>query len=135
MMPDRWQRRLFLNKKNPAFIALQFNEYINDQDIQGLSGLMTEDHTFIDRKGESVEGKDAMTDGWIEFFNSFPEYKNTFHRVEAQDDTVVLYGYATWEKDSDPDYAIWTARIEDDHVAQWRIYEDTEANRREFNLD
>jgi hypothetical protein len=31
---------------------------------------------------------------------------------------VVLYGYATWQARSDPDYAIWTARIENDRVAE-----------------
>ena len=120
--------------KDPKLTALQFNEYINNQDIQELSSLMTEDHTFIDRKGEVDRGKDSMTKGWRDFFISFPEYKNTFLRVESQGNVVVLYGYATWEQGSDPDYAIWTARIENDLVAEWRIYEDTTVNRRKFNL-
>jgi hypothetical protein len=47
---------------------------------------------------------------------------------------VVLYGYATWHEGDDPDWAIWTARIEDDLVAEWRIYEDTEENRSRFGL-
>ena len=33
-------------------MALQFNQYINDQDIDGLTNLMTEDHVFIDRHGD-----------------------------------------------------------------------------------
>jgi ketosteroid isomerase-like protein len=123
-----------MNERDPKLTALQFNECINSQDIQGLSDLMTEDHTFIDRKEEVFAGKETMTEGWIEFFDSFPEYRNTFLRVESQGDTVVLYGYATWERGSEPDYAIWTARIENDLVAEWRIYEDTEENRRRWNL-
>jgi ketosteroid isomerase-like protein len=126
--------RSIVNSVDPKLTALQFNEYINRQDIDGLSSLMTEDHTFIDRKGEVVKGKEAMTRGWMDFFASFPDYKNTFQRVESQGDLVVLYGYATWSKGADPDYAIWTAAIRDDLVAEWRIYEDSEENKRRFNL-
>ncbi len=109
---------------DPKLTALQFNECINRQDICGLSSLMTDDHTFIDRKGEVVAGKEAMTKGWIDFFGSFPEYRNTFLRVESHGDLVVLYGYATWEKGAAPDHAIWKATIENDLVAEWRIYEE-----------
>lgn len=123
-----------MNKVDPKLTALQFNEYINSQDIDGLSSLMTEDHTFIDRKDEVDEGKDTMIKGWTEFFKSFPDYKNTFEKVESRGDLVILYGFATWEKGSDPDYAIWTARVESDLVAEWRIYEYTGENKRKFNL-
>ncbi len=123
-----------MNSIDPKLTALQFNEYINNQDIVGLSSLMTEDHTFIDRDGNGDKGKESMTNGWIGFFKSFPEYKNTFFRVQSQDDFVVIYGYAIWKKGSEPDYVIWTAKIEDDLIAEWHIYEDTEENKRRFNL-
>jgi predicted SnoaL-like aldol condensation-catalyzing enzyme len=123
-----------MNSVDPKLTALQFNEYINRQDIDGLSRLMTEGHTFIDRKGQVDRGRGTMTKGWTDFFKSFPDYRNTFQRVESQGDLVVLYGYATWKEGADPDYAIWTAVIEDDLVAEWRIYEDTDENKRRFNL-
>lgn len=123
-----------MNSKDPKLTALQFNEYINSQDIEGLSSLMTEDHTFIDREGKVDKRKESMTKGWIEFFNAFPDYRNTFTRVESRDDLVILIGYATWTKESQADHAIWTARIEDDLVAEWRIYHDTEENRRRLNI-
>ena len=44
--------------------------------------------------------------GWIEFFESFADYRNTFERVQPQDDLV----------------------------RAWRIYEDTEENRKKFAL-
>ena len=123
-----------INTIDPKLIALQFNEYINRQDVAGLTSLMTDDHTFIDRKCDVVMGKDVMTRGWIEFFESFPEYKNTFQRVQSEGDLVVLFGYAIWNMGSDPDYAIWAAKIENDLVAEWRIYECTDENKRKFNL-
>jgi ketosteroid isomerase-like protein len=123
-----------MNSVDPKLTALQFSEYINRQDIEALSSLMAEGHTFIDREGEVVKGKGAMTKGWTDFFGSFPDYKNTFLRVESQGGLVVLYGFATWHKGADPDYAIWTAAVEDDLVAAWRISEDTEENKRRFDL-
>ncbi|MFX0113760.1 MAG: hypothetical protein ACFFB3_04370 [Candidatus Hodarchaeota archaeon] len=54
-----------MNLKDLKLIALQFNECINNQDVKGLSNLMTEDHKFIDRKGEVTQGKELMTKGWI----------------------------------------------------------------------
>src|SRR4030065_2952928 len=106
---------------DPKIVAHKFNEYINCQDVCGLSGLMTEGHRFIDRAGEVVCGKESMTASWRRFFELFPEYRNTLERVEAYGNLVVLYGYATWRKGDPPDYAIWTAKVENGLVAEWRI--------------
>ncbi|MFX0117534.1 MAG: nuclear transport factor 2 family protein [Candidatus Hodarchaeota archaeon] len=123
-----------MNLKDPKLIALQFNECINNQDVKGLSNLMTEDHVFIDRKGEVTKGKELMINGWIDFFNQFPDYENFFPRVESQGNLVIILGYAKWSKESENDHAIWTATIKDNLVAEWRIYEDTEENRTRFNI-
>ena len=117
-----------MNSTDPKFIALQFNEYINQQNLRGLTGLMMEDHRFIDRAGTVVIGKDSMTKAWVRFFELFPEYCNTFDRVASHRNLVILYGYATWKKGEEPDHALWTATIQDDLVAEWRIYEDTKDN-------
>ena len=118
-----------MNKRDPKLTALQFNEFINRQDIEGLSSLMTDDHTFVDREGRVDKGKDSMIQGWIRFFEQFPGYRNTFTRVESRDDLVILIGFAEWTRGASPDHAIWTARIKDDQVAEWRIYHDTDENR------
>ena len=123
-----------MNSIDPKLTALQFNEYINKQDIDGLSSLMTEDHVFADRAGKGDKGKESMTKGWRGFFDMFPEYKNTFIRIQSLDDLVVIYGYAVWKKGSGRDYVIWTAKIENDLVAEWSIYKDTEENKKKFNF-
>ncbi len=117
---------------DPKAIARQFNEHVNNQNIIGLAELMTENHRFVDRKGKMVEGKGNMTKCWVDFSAAFPEYKNTFTRMESRGNLVILFGYANWKRDGDPDYAIWTATIENNLVAEWRIYENTEANRKLF---
>ncbi len=123
-----------MNTQDPKLTALQFNEYINKHDIKGLSSLMSEDHTFIDRANKVDKGKESMTKGWIEFFASFPDYKNNFTRVESRDDLVILLGYAYWNEERKYDPAIWTAKIENDLVAEWRIYEDTGENREKLDI-
>ncbi|MCK4251748.1 nuclear transport factor 2 family protein [candidate division WOR-3 bacterium] len=123
-----------MNSKDPKLTALQFNECINNQDIKGLSDLMTEDHTFIDREGKIDKPKVHMIECWISFFKEFPDYKNTFTRVESQDNLVILIGYAYWSEKNKYDPAIWTATIKNDLVAEWKIYEDTEENRKKLNI-
>jgi len=123
-----------MSSKDPRSVALQFNEHINHHHVKGLSSLMTEDHRFIDRAWNVVQGKENMTRSWIDFFKLCPEYRNTFTRVEARGNLVILVGYATWKKGDEPDAAIWTATIENDLVAEWRIHEDTEENKKNFEL-
>ncbi|MFX0095064.1 MAG: YybH family protein [Candidatus Hodarchaeota archaeon] len=123
-----------MNSKDPKFIALQFNEYINTQDITGLSSLMTEDHTLILRDGEVVKGKAPNTKGWTEFFATFPDYKNNFHSVQSRDNLVILLGYAYWSDKNPYDPAIWTAMIENNLVAEWRIYPESDETRSKLNI-
>jgi len=121
-----------MNLKDPKLIALQFNEYINNQDLEGLTSLMTENHIFIDRNGNRYGD---MVNGWKNFFENYPTYKNIFRRVESRDNIVILIGYAKWSNESpEKDHAIWIAMIENDHVAVWQIYEDTEENRNKLSL-
>jgi hypothetical protein len=124
-----------MNKMNPMFTALKFNECINAQNLDGLADLMTDDHTFIDRDGNIGQPKTFMIDGWKKFFEMFPVYKNYFTRVELKDNTVVILGYAYWSDENPYDYVIWTARIENDLVAEWKIYHDTEENRKKLNIE
>jgi predicted SnoaL-like aldol condensation-catalyzing enzyme len=121
-----------MNLRDPKLTALLFNECVSNRDITGISKLMTKDHVFIDRKGDSFED---MVNGWMEFFQNFPTYKNYFSRVESQGDLVILIGYAIWSKNSsERDHAIWTATIENDLVKEWHIYEDTHKNREKLNI-
>jgi hypothetical protein len=41
-----------MNKRDPKLTALQFNEYINNQDIKGLSSLMAE--VFSEFKDKNI---------------------------------------------------------------------------------
>jgi len=105
------------------YVALAFNEKINQRDLDGLSELMTEDHTFIDNSGEVTKGKEEMTKGWKKFFESFPDYQNIFTSVIVNEGVVVINGYSTCSNEpklNGP--SIWTAKIHGDRVTEWRVY-------------
>ena len=119
-----------MNSRDPKLIVLLFNECINNQDIEGLVNLMTEDHIFIDSDGVKMGD---MANGWQSFFKKYPTYKNYFTRIESRGDMVNIDGYAIWSSESTKeDHVIWTAKINDNLIAEWRIYHNTEENRIQF---
>jgi hypothetical protein len=120
-----------MNRRDPKLIALLFNEYINNRDIRGLTRLMTDEYTLILRDGQVSVGKEVNSKSWAQFFKMYPVYKNTFARIESRADQVIIIGYAYWNEKQPHDPVIWTARIERDLVAEWRVYDDT-ANNREY---
>lgn len=114
--------------------ALQFNEYINTQNLEGLARLMTEDHSFIDRDGRRHQPRESVVQNWKQFFGMFPQYHNTFTRVESRENLVVMLGHAYWSEQEPYDPAIWTATIVNDRIREWRVYADTAENRITLHL-
>ena len=123
-----------MTSKEAISIAQAFNECITNQDIDGLSVLMTENHVFIDRAGESHGPKSQMVKNWKHFFQMFPLYKNTFEKITTSGDHVYIRGFAYWSAEEPYDPVIWTATLENNLISEWRIYEDTPENRRKYNL-
>jgi uncharacterized protein (TIGR02246 family) len=101
--------------------ALRFNERINQQDLEGLAELMTDDHAFIDSRGNITKGKDAMKEGWRHFFEKHPDYRNVFTCVTVQDDVVVIVGYSTCSYKPLDGPNVWTAKIRSGLVSEWRV--------------
>ena len=123
-----------MRKIDPTIIVRQFNDCINNKDLDGLTKLMTIDHTFIDRDLTETKTKKVMAKNWGKFFEMFPEYKNTFTRIESTQNVVTIIGYAFWSKGQPSDHVIWTAKISKNLIKEWRIYEDTEQTRHILNL-
>ena len=120
--------------EDPISIVQAFNNCINKQDIFGLSDLMAENHTFIDREGTSHGPKSHMVEVWKGFFEMFPSYRNTFNKIEAFDNNVSVLGFAYWSEKELYDPVIWTAIIKDNLISEWRVYEDSPENRKISNL-
>lgn len=125
-----------MSQQDPIHTVKKFNALINEGDLEGLSSMMTEGHTFIDSQGDIVHGKAKMISVWRDFFTAYPDYKNTFERVGRLGNFVVLHGYSTCSNESALEGpAIWTAKVQEGQVAEWRVYEDTAENRSLFGLE
>ncbi len=118
----------------PIAVAIRFNDHINNQDLDKLAELMTEDHRFIDSDGDEVQGRERMTKSWADFFRQFPDYRNIFTQVESRDNLVIIIGHSVCSEKSLNGPAIWTALIKDNRTEEWRVYKDTEEIRKQLGI-
>jgi ketosteroid isomerase-like protein len=136
-----------MSEPDPQSVALGFVAAINAADVDRLAALMTEDHEFIDTLNQSFRGRGPMREGWVGYYRLFPDYQIFLDRVLAGGDVVTLAGSTNGTlsefgrealrradgtlpgMDELQGPALWTARIEGDKVAQWRVYWDTPATR------
>lgn len=115
-------------------IALRFNARINQHDLDGLAELMTHDHVFIDAAGSRVEGREHARDAWRRFFEAFADYENVFERIDAADERVAIAGRSQCSDERLAGPALWSARVRDDRIAEWRVYDDTPEARNDLGL-
>lgn len=134
MSPSSTTKTPGSNLPSPQEIVLAFNEMINSRNLEGLASMMTDDHTFIDSSDEVQAGKKYMVAGWKDFFESYPDYRNHFSFIDTREDQVYILGYSTCSYEPLDGPAIWTARVEGGQVAEWRVYLDTDENRRDLEL-
>jgi len=115
--------------------VLTFNAAINTRDVAALDRLMTDDHALIDSAGSTIAGREEVLGAWRGFFDAFPDYRNIWSEVQAIGGVVVATGRSVCSTEAllnGP--AIWAARTRGELVSEWRIYEDTAANRRRLGI-
>ncbi len=122
--------------KNKEFetIVLQFNDCINKRHLRKLVNLMTDDHIFIDKEGTQIKGKQACEKAWNAFFNLFADYKNIFESIICHDDIVIMQGQSLCSDKRLDGKAIWTAKISNNKISEWRVYNDTPELRQALKL-
>jgi ketosteroid isomerase-like protein len=124
-----------MNNRDPKLTALLFNECINNRDIEGLVDLMTDDHSLVCNGHIDTKDKDSSKEAWASFFGMYPDYRNHFSRVESRDDFVVIIGKSTCPNEEKLNTsALWSARIQNDKVSVWQVYEDNPENRRRLQI-
>lgn len=122
-----------MNKRDPKLVALLYNEQINTRNLEGVIALMADNHKFIDSKNR-VENKNQMKKSWEEFFTEYPDYRNIFHTVISRNNFVILLGHSECSEPVLDGSAIWTAKIENNQAAEWRIYDDSKENREKLGI-
>ncbi len=115
-----------MSKPTPKSVALKFVKVINSGDSEELIKLQTEDFTFIDMAGDVTRGQD----GWPSYFSSYPKYKIHVQHILKSGNGVAIIGKTTGShvppEVEEHENVLWTAKIRDGHVAEWRIYSDIE---------
>jgi ketosteroid isomerase-like protein len=124
---------------SPVDVALAFVARINAHDIDGLVGLMTPDHIFIDALGTTARGAERMRAAWKTYLAWFPDYAVEVTEQFSHGDIVALFGKARgtyavegnlrrenfWEIP-----AAWRALIKNGRVAEWQVYCDNDPARK-----
>jgi uncharacterized protein (TIGR02246 family) len=128
----------------PAETARELVARINAHDVEAIAALLTADHRFIDSLGREVRGREALREGWRQYFRSVPDYRLEVVRVLADGAHVVLLGTArgTYTRDGTllPHNAWATpaalrALVSDGQVAEWQVYADNDPIRRRMAGD
>jgi len=119
-------------------VAHAFIRAINRQNVDALAELMTPEHRFIDSLGNSLEGREKMRAGWAAYFRMVPDYTVAIEETFCDGPVVAMLGMAqgTYTPDGqlNPENR-WTtptsfrAFIQDQKVAEWRVYCDNEPIR------
>ncbi len=144
--------RLNMDTRNPIAVTQAFIDQINERDVEGLTGLMSDDHVFIDMDNGRSQGRDAMRANWEGYFKLFPDYQIDVFETHFSGDDILLVGVSTGslsdfgrdilakagqkhakaEEFQGP--AIWRAKVRQGLIAEWQVYHDTQAVRDRFNI-
>lgn len=119
-------------------VAQAFVRAINRQDVETLATLMAPEHRFVDSLGNVVAGREKMRAGWAGYFKMVPDYCIAVDETFCDGPVVLMLGVA--EGTYAPDGTLklenrWKTpmalrvQVEDDLVAEWRVYADNEPIR------
>lgn len=120
-------------------VALAFVAKINAHDVDGLVGLMTPDHLFVDALDTKFRGADQMRQGWKAYLALFPDYAIEVTDECEHGDLVAMFGrasgtFAVNGKLARENYweipAAWRAVVREGRVAEWRVYCDNDPARK-----
>ena len=114
-------------------VVKAFMESINHHDVDKMSGLMADDHVFVDSLGRSVNKRENMVGAWRSYFAFCPDYWVSHDEVFENGNQVAAFGAAGGTIASEgklPEEnkwrvpAAWLARIEKGLIKEWRVYAD-----------
>jgi len=115
-------------------IILEFIDFINKHNIEGMAGLLSEDHIFIDAHNNSVTGKENMIASWKIYFEWFPDYTIETCDIIQGETCTAVFGFAngTFRSLHNPERnnhfhlpAAWRVIVENNKIKQWQVYSDT----------
>ena len=115
--------------------VIAFNEAINQRNLDVLRDSMTDGQAFIDADDNVLADRTAVLRAWSDFFSAFPDDRNDRPQVMATAEGMSLLADPSVRlKPALDGPAIWTARTVRDKVSEWRVCEDTPANRVQLGI-
>ncbi|MGP8217360.1 MAG: nuclear transport factor 2 family protein [Bacteroidia bacterium] len=115
-------------------VVYDFADAINEHNVELITGMMTDDHTFIDAHNNKVTGRETMKNGWAMYFQWFPDYKIEIDEIYVNGDSIAALGFAsgTYKGIAAKDNinywrlpAAWKAVVEKGKIKLWQVYADT----------
>jgi len=120
-------------------VAHEFVRAINKQDLEAITGLMPEQHRFIDSLGRVLQGREKVRAGWVEYFRMVADYSIEVQETFCKGPVAVMLGVAQGSyavdghltmEDRWSTPAVFRAFVEDGKVTEWRVFADNEPVRR-----
>lgn len=121
-------------EREPIFTAMLFNQCVNDQNLDKLADLMTENHKLICNGSVDTVDKQTSLYAWENFFKSYPDYVNHIVKIILKGNLVSLAGFSSCSEKILDGPALWRAKIEGNLISEWQVYEDNEDNRKKLGL-
>ncbi len=117
----------------PSRIVEKLVDCINAHSVDGIVGLLSEDHLFVDGVGQAIRGKGAMREAWKTYLEWMPDYRIDIELEFERENDVGLFGTASGtyavggelrreNRWSIP--AAWRAVVRDGKVSEWHVYAD-----------
>jgi len=114
-------------------VVLDFIEAVNAAHVDKMYDLMAVDHQFIDSQDNKIVGKEQMRQGWIGYFELFPDFKIEINEMIENGFLIYMFGYtsATYRNLVNADNsnhwripAAWRVLVENDKIKIWQVYAD-----------
>jgi len=119
--------------RSPVDVVLAFLEKINQHDVEGLVGLLSEDHVFVDSLGSPLQGREKLRAGWRSYFTMCPDYSVSHEEIFASGNVVATFGSAGGTISTQGELkaenrwripAAWIASVRNGQLTEWRVYAD-----------
>ena len=119
---------------DPKSIITTYKDYLNGRNTEGISEIITDTMVFIDSTGHTIMGKQACLEAWNSFCKLFPDYQHVFEEMVVKGDRVCARGHSTCSDTRVQGPVLWSAKIKNEQVNEWRVYKDTKENRELLGL-
>ena len=112
-------------------VVYSFIAAINGHDTDRIYNLMSEDHVFIDGYGNRCKGRKEMKNGWIKYFEMFPDYLIEITDYAENETMSGLFGFAgatfkNKKNESNSNYwripAALKAIVKDGKIKYWQVF-------------